>query len=158
MAKIFGPNGGRYRGVPLYAYVCACIVYMCVCIIMYVAVVNYESSWACGSNFQFPLRPCCCDCEQSFVLQLLIPGIDNSLSSYMNQRSVDGKIWRRRWFVLTNRTLICYDTHLVSDQKVYCLALYFTFLQHDEAIGAIPLAGYTLSLPTEVHQSFQSGS
>ena len=32
---------------------------------------------------------------------------------------------------------------------MYCLALYFTFLQHDEAIGAIPLAGYTLSLPTE---------
>lgn len=86
-----------------------------------------------------------------------IPGIDNSLSSYMNQRSVDGKIWRRR-FVLTNRTLICYDTHLFSDQKVYCLALYFTFSHHDEAIGAISLAGYTLSLPTEVHQSFQSGS
>jgi len=124
MAEIFGANGDRYRGVPLYAYVCVCVCIvhiLCVCIIMYVAVVNYERSSAPGSNFQFPLRPCCCDCEQSFVLQLLIPGIDNSLSSYMNQRSVDGKIWRRRWFVLTNRTLICCDTHLVSDQKVYRL-------------------------------------
>ena len=43
-------------------------------------------------------------------------------------------------------------------RKCYFLALYFTFAQHDEAIGAIPLACYTLSLPTEVYQSFQRGS
>ena len=50
------------------------------------------------------------------TLQFLIPGIDNSLSSYINQRSADGKVWRRRWFVLTNRTLVCYENHLVSYQ------------------------------------------
>lgn len=41
--------------------------------------------------------------------------MDNSLSSYMNQRSKTGEFWKERWFVLTiaTQTLICYDNHLV---------------------------------------------
>lgn len=32
----------------------------------------------------------------------------------MNQQSVEGDVWRRRWYVLTNRALICYENHLVG--------------------------------------------
>ena len=34
----------------------------------------------------------------------------------------------------------------------------YFFLQHDEAMGAIPLAGYKLSLPTEVRLSVSTAS
>ena len=52
-----------------------------------------------------------------FDLQSLNPGMDNSLSSYMNQRSKTGEFWKERWFVLTiaTQTLICYDNHLVRN-------------------------------------------
>jgi len=55
--------------------------------------------------------------------QSLRPGVDNSLSSYMNQRSASGELWRRRWFVLTNRALICYENHRVRETvlKTTCL-------------------------------------
>lgn len=60
----------------------------------------------------------------------LQPGVDNSLSSYLNQRSVEKDLWRRRWFVLTNHALICYENH-------HC----------DEASGALMLTGYQVSAP-----------
>ena len=94
-------------------------------------------------------------------LQSLNPGMDNSLSSYMNQRSKTGEFWKQRWFVLNiaTQTLVCYDNHLVRNFMliIYVLSQYIAtytsnIIQHDEAIGAIPLAGYTLSLPTEVGQ------
>ena len=54
-----------------------------------------------------------------YYIQSLKPGIDNSLSSYMNMRSPKlGNVWTRRWFVLTNQSLICYSDHLVSEQLV----------------------------------------
>ena len=55
-------------------------------------------------------------------LQSLNPGIDNSLSSYMNQRSKTGEFWKERWFVLNiiTRTLVCYDNHLVRVLKYTC--------------------------------------
>lgn len=40
--------------------------------------------------------------------------MDNTLSSYMNQMAVDKDVWRKRWFVLTSRALICYESHHVS--------------------------------------------
>ena len=47
--------------------------------------------------------------------QVFKHGADKSLSSYMNQRSVSGELWRRRWFVLTPRALVCYENHRVSN-------------------------------------------
>lgn len=62
-----------------------------------------------------------CQISTFFSLQSLKPGIDNSLSSYMNQRSASGEVWRRRWFVLTSQTLVCYENHLVSEYKKMCI-------------------------------------
>ena len=59
--------------------------------------------------------------------QSLRPGADNSLSSYMNQRSASGELWRRRWFVLTNRALICYDNHRVSEAALKMDGLFLLF-------------------------------
>ena len=71
--------------------------------------------------------PCVCQREPCLFcdnVQLLQPGVDNTLSSYLNQRSVEGGEWQRRWYVLTNRALICYETHSVSpSQADPCVAL-----------------------------------
>ena len=95
-------------------------------------------------------------------LQVLRPGIDNTLSSYMNQKSVDKDLWRRRWFVLTSRALICYENHHVSSYTTSFVCvdrLFFLFApnmsshsihQRDEASGALWLAGYQVSLPDPV--------
>lgn len=48
---------------------------------------------------------------------MLQPGVDNTLSSYMNQQSVEGGVWKRRWYVLTSRALICYENHLVGYEE-----------------------------------------
>ena len=34
---------------------------------------------------------------------------------YLQQMSFErGEVWKRRWFVLTSRALVCFDNHLVS--------------------------------------------
>ena len=114
---------GVYICIIMYL-LCVMILYLILCVtwIMSTGLDEYYSTVMTASLKNTLWNDC-------FVLQFLVPGIDNSLSSYMNQRSVDGKIWRRRWFVLINRTLICYDSHLVSNQKACSeyLWLYLTF-------------------------------
>lgn len=61
---------------------------------------------------------------------MLIPCLDNRLSAYLNQKSISRDVWRRRWFILTNWLLVCFEDHT-----------------REEPTGALPLSGYRVSLP-----------
>ncbi|XP_065882412.1 FYVE, RhoGEF and PH domain-containing protein 6-like [Dysidea avara] len=61
---------------------------------------------------------------------MLIPCLDNRLSAYLNQKSIYRDVWRRRWFILTNWLLVCFEDHT-----------------RVEPTGALPLSGYHISLP-----------
>ncbi|XP_064403220.1 FYVE, RhoGEF and PH domain-containing protein 6-like isoform X3 [Halichondria panicea] len=50
-------------------------------------------------------------CERKYT-KVLRPGLDHSLSSYMHYQC-EGKLMEVRWFVLTCRTLVCYQDHTV---------------------------------------------
>ena len=47
-------------------------------------------------------------------IQILVPCLDNRLSAYLNQKSICRDVWRRRWFILTNWLLVCFEDHTVQ--------------------------------------------
>jgi len=48
-----------------------------------------------------------------YCFQMLVPCLDNRLSAYLNQKSIYRDVWRRRWFILTNWLLVCFEEHTV---------------------------------------------
>lgn len=79
-------------------------------------------------------------------IQMLIPCLDNRLSAYLNQKSIYRDVWRRRWFILTNWLLVCFEDHTVQIITMVQKSLFYYFCNR----GKSPL-GHYLCQVTESH-------
>ena len=66
------------------------------------------------------------------------------LSGYLEQLSLQrGESWKRRWFVLTSRALVCYDNYWVSTEHLLINVRY----------SVVPACNYHSSSITPFHES-----
>ncbi len=114
-------------------------------------------------------------CCSSWILNFLLPSLQNQLSGYLLRKFKNSNGWQKLWVVFTNFCLFFYKTHQVitavwciwcsfwkiklpvEGLKVWIIYEFLFLFQDDFPLASLPLLGYTVSTPGEsdsIHKEY----